>query len=123
MKRTLTALTAAIFASAMVLPAFAQVGAGVAGNANVGNSSMHAGANADVANSDAERTEPNSPTNSSPTTTRRHMHHRESSTTTESSSDRGVGENAGAGANVGGAGAHVGAGANAGRDNDPTGGY
>ena len=41
MKRTITVLTAAIFAGAMALPALAQVGAGVAGNATVGDPTMH----------------------------------------------------------------------------------
>jgi hypothetical protein len=119
MRRTLTAITAAIFATAMTLPAFAQVGAGVSGNANVGSHSMHAGASGDVGNSDAERTEPNAPAGSTSTTRRA-----ESSKTTESTRDHGVGANAGVGANVGGLGAHVGAGANAGSDNNSaTGGY
>src|ERR1700730_11070077 len=104
MKRTLTVITAAVFATAMALPAFAQVGAGVSGNANVGDHSAHAGANADVGNSDAERTEPNSPSGSTSTTRRS-----EKSKTTESNRDHGVGANAGVGANVGGLGAHVGA--------------
>lgn len=125
MKRTITALTAAIFATAIALPAFAQVGAGVAGNANVPDSGMHAGANADIANSDAERAEPASPTDNSPTAIRRHAHHRENSAAIDATrNDRGVG--ASAGTNVGSPitpDAHVGPRANAGTDNSPTGGY
>ena len=49
MNRTMTILTAALFSTAMALPAFAQVGAGVAGNATVGESNNHIGANADRA--------------------------------------------------------------------------
>jgi hypothetical protein len=115
MKRTLTILSAALFASAMATSAFAQVGAGISGNANVGDHSMKAGANADVGNSDAERTEPQAATNN-PSHTR--------SDSTKSNADRkhGVGANAGIGANVGGIGANVGAGASAGKDSS-TGGY
>jgi hypothetical protein len=131
MKRTLTAVTAAIFATALAFPAFAQVGAGISGNANMGDHSAHAGANADVGNSDAEHTETASPSESSTKTTRHHRKHHsettsESSSTggsAESDSHRGVGAGAGVGANVGGMGAHVGAGAKAGSDNSPTGGY
>jgi hypothetical protein len=86
MKRILTAFTAASFAVALAIPAFAQVGAGVAGNATVGVSGPHAGANADVANSDAEHAEPASPTNSTPppTTHHRRARHHQASTTTAS---------------------------------------
>src|SRR5208283_1359178 len=80
MKRTITVFTAAIFATAIALPAFAQVGAGVAGNANVPDTGMNAGANSDIANSDAERAEPASPTDNSPTAIRRHMQRSENST-------------------------------------------
>jgi len=122
MKRTFTMITAAIFAGAMALPAFAQVGAGVAGNANVGKHSMNAGANADIGNSDAEHAEPNSPAANS--TMRRRSRSMNSSAGAEANGNRenrGIGGNLGAGANVGGMGAKVGAGANAG--NSPTGGY
>lgn len=114
MKRTLTILSAALFASAMAAPVFAQVGAGVAGNANVGDHSMKAGANADVGNSDAERTEPPAATNS--------PHHTRSDSTNNANRNHGIGANAGLGANVGGVGANVGAGAGAG-NNNATGGY
>jgi hypothetical protein len=116
MKRTLTFLSAAIFASAMALPAFAQVGAGIAGNGSVGAPSMQAGANADVSNSDAERVAPQAAT-SNP------LHTRSDSTNANANSTRGTGANAGLGANVGGLGANVGAGANAGNNNNATGGY
>ena len=115
MKRTLTILSAALFASAMAVPAFAQVGAGISGNANVGDHSMKAGANADVGNSDAERTEPQAAT-SNP------RHTRSDSTNSNAKRNHGIGANAGVGANVGGIGANVGAGANAGNNSD-TGGY
>jgi hypothetical protein len=118
MKRSLTVLTAAIFAGAMALPAFAQVGAGVAGNANVGSPTMHAGGNGDVSNSDAERTEPAAPSGSTSSTRRS-----ETSKTTESDRNHGVGANAGVGSNVGGLGAHVGTGGDAGSDNNPTSGH
>lgn len=123
MKRTLTVLTAGIFAGAMELPAFAQVGAGVAGNASVGQTNNHIGANADVANSDAERAEPASPTDSSPTAMRRHEHHSESSTTSELGTRRSTDANAPLGANASDMGGHVDTSANAGTDNSPTGGY
>ena len=114
MKRTLTILSAALFASAMAVPAFAQVGAGVSGNANIGDHSMKAGANADVGNSDAERTEPQAATNNP-------RHTRSDSTDSKANRKHGIGANAGVGANVGGIGANVGAGASAGKDS--TGGY
>ncbi len=82
MNRTLTVLSAAIFAGSLALPAFAQVGAGVAGNATVGDPTMHAGANADVANSDAERAEPAAPVSMAPPTTL-HLHHRNRAKTSE----------------------------------------
>ena len=82
MNRTITAITAAIFTGALAIPAFAQVGAGIAGNGSVGDPTMHAGANADVANSDAERAEPAAPINSAPTTTR-HLRRRDRSKTNE----------------------------------------
>jgi hypothetical protein len=117
MKRTLTAITAAIFAGAMALPAFAQVGAGIAGNANVGKQSMSAGANADVNNDDAERTEPNAPVSSAP------RHAPRPDVYTNPSNNPATGASAGVGANVGGSGAHLGARVNPGTDNSPTGGY
>ena len=110
MKHTLTFLSAAIFASAMALPAFAQVGAGIAGNGSVGAPSMKAGANADVSNSDAERVAPQAAT-ANP------RHTRSDSTNSNPNNNRGAGANAGLGANVGGLGANVGAGANAGNSN------
>jgi len=124
MKRTLTMITAFIFAATMALPAFAQVGAGIAGNANVGKQTMQAGANADVNNSDAERAEPAAPMGSR---TAEQMHHRTRSSSPsvesrESNRSGATGANAGVGANVGGTGAS--AGASGGLDrNSPTGGY
>jgi len=134
MKRTFTAITAAVFASAMALPAFAQVGAGISGNANVGKHTMGGGANADVGNSDAERTEPNSPTGSTSAPARPRHHSRRSTAPATGDSNAaaaqpndsgngGMGANAGVGANVGGLGAHVGAGAKAGGNDNSTGGY
>src|ERR1700693_5760759 len=117
MKSTLTAISALIFAGAMALPAFAQVGAGIAGNANVGKQSMSAGANTDVNNDDAERTEPNAPVPSAP------RHAPRPDAYTNPSNNPATGANAGVGANVGGTGAHLGAGAKTGTDNSPTGGY
>jgi hypothetical protein len=112
MKRTLTAFTAAIFAGALAIPAFAQVGAGVAGNANVGSPTMHEGANRDLSNDDAERVEPAAPLGSlSP-------NHRPEGSKTQSNSHKDAGANAGVGA-----GANIGAGASAGSDNSPTGGH
>jgi len=122
MKRTMTMITAAVFATAMALPAFAQVGAGVAGNASVGDQSTRAGANADVSNSDAERTEPAAPVGAT-STMRRTEHTRDSSKTVQSESNSGVGINAGVGSNAGRADANAAAGANTGTDNSPTGGY
>jgi hypothetical protein len=137
MKRTMTMITAAMFAGAMALPAFAQVGAGIAGNANVGHSSMRGGANGDVGNGDAERTEPNAPANTTSAASRRQNRRMNSAPAASNGaySNNGAGANAGARANgglgsglganvgVGGLGANVGAGANAGRNNSPTGGY
>ncbi len=82
MNRTITMITATIFAGSLAIPAFAQVGAGVAGNATVGDPTMHAGANADVANSDAERAEPAAPINAAPPTTL-HLRHRDRVKTSE----------------------------------------
>ena len=124
MKRTLTLITAAIFTGAMALPAFAQVGAGVAGNATVGQQpTAHPGANADVANSDAERAEPTSPTDSSPTMLPRHASRSESSTTIAPSGQRGIDANAALHANAGKIDGRLGAGANPDPGNSPTGGY
>ena len=119
MKRTLIAITAAIFAGAMALPAFAQVGAGIAGNANVGKQSMSAGANTDVNNDDAERTEPNAPV---PSSARRAPG---PDVYINPSNNPASGASAGVGANAGGARANGGAGVNpsTGTDNSPTGGY
>ena len=119
MKRTLTVLTAAIFAGAMALPAFAQVGAGIAGNANanVADPGTHAGANRDTANSDAEQTEPAAPADPM----HRSMRHSEKSTATESKRESSRDRNMGA--NAGNMGAAAGADANAGGANNPTGGY
>jgi hypothetical protein len=121
MKRTFTMITAAIFAGAMALPAFAQVGAGVAGNANVGKQTMQSGANADISNSDAERAEPNSPAPDA--TMRQRDRAMNPSMGAASNSNRGLGANLNTGANVGGVGANVGAGARGSTDNSPTGGY
>jgi len=122
MKRTLTMITAAIFATAMALPAFAQVGAGISGNGSVGTSSTRAGANGDMSNSDAEHTEPAAPMGATST-----MHGGErsidQSKTVQSERNSGVGVNAGVGANAGNAGANAGAGSGAGTDSSPTGGY
>ncbi len=135
MKRTVTMITAAIFAGAIALPAFAQVGAGIAGNANVGQSSMRSGASGDVSNGDAERTDPNAPANTTAAAPRHHRmnapaapegnysNNEAAGTNAGARANGGIGTNAGVGANVGGAGANVGAGANAGDKNSPTGGY
>jgi hypothetical protein len=129
MKRTLTAFSALVFATALAIPAFAQVGAGVAGNANVGDPSMHAGANRDVANSDAERAEPASPTDVTPTL-HHHLHHSERRAATEPNNARSIGAEAGANsvaagadAAVPGSRANVNAGVRSSTDNSPTGGY
>jgi hypothetical protein len=122
MKRTLTMITAAVFACALALPAFAQVGAGIAGNATVGAQSTRAGANGDVSNSDAERTEPNAPIGST-SRMRRSEHSSVQSNTVQSESNSGVGVNAGVGSSLGKADANAAAGANTGTDNSPTGGY
>jgi len=119
----MTVLTAAIFAGAMALPAFAQVGAGVAGNANVGDSGTHTGVNSDTANSDAEHAEPSSPTDSSPTVMRRHMQHSEASTKPGLNNGRDVGASTGVGTSVGSSGARFGLNANVPKDSTPTGGY
>ena len=116
MKRTLTAITAVIFAGAMSLPAFAQVGAGIAGNANVGKQTMSTGANADVNNDDAERTEPNAPLPSS-------VRHAPPADVYTSPSNNPATGAAGVGANVGGVGANAGARVTPRTDNSPTGGY
>jgi len=115
MKRTLTAITAVIFAGSMALPAFAQVGAGIAGNANVGKQTMSTGANSDVNNDDAERTEPNAPVPSA-------MQRAPRAGVNNPSNNPATGASAGVGANVGGMGANARAGANT-TDNSPTGGY
>jgi hypothetical protein len=124
MKRTLTVLTAALFASVMALPAFAQVGAGVAGNATVGESNNHIGANADVANSDAERAEPTTPTDVSPKVVQHHGLRSENPTENPSTiapdTRRGVDANA---ALKGDLGRRADAGARTGTDDSPTGGY
>jgi hypothetical protein len=124
MKRTLTAFTAIVFATAIALPAFAQVGAGVAGNASVGTETAHAGANSDVANSDAERAEPASPTDSSPAAARRHLHRSENSPTIRSNgSKRGTGTSPENGISVNGLNGNAGQPVSPGTDNSPTGGY
>jgi hypothetical protein len=126
MKRTLTIFSAVVFAGAMALPAFAQVGAGVAGNATVGESNNHIGANADVANSDAERAEPTAPTDTSPTVVRRHPLRSENPTSKSPSisSDqrRGIDANAPLGSNAM-SDTRLGPRANASTDDSPTGGY
>ena len=132
MKRTLTLLTAVIFTGAMALPAFAQVGAGVAGNANVGDSGMHAGANSDVANSDAERAEPASPADSSPARLRRHARRSENPTenstknsttiTTAAHQPRGIDANGAVGATAGAVVRPPDGRADAGSANNPSGG-
>ena len=93
MNRTITAISAALFATVMASPAFAQVGAGVAGNASVGDQpTTHFGANADTANSDAERAEPASPTDTSPAAARRHAQRNENSPTIKTNENsRGIG--------------------------------
>ncbi len=127
MHRTLTALAAALFASAMALPAFAQVGAGVAGNATVGDNTNHIGANADVANSDAERAEPPSPTDVSPKKMIRHHATRsenpvDNPPATAASQPRGIDAKAASDGRAAGD-SRVGPRANASIDNSPTGGY
>jgi hypothetical protein len=117
MKRSMTVLSAAMFATAMSVgatmsPAFAQVGAGVAGNANVGVPSGHAGANSDTANSDAERTEPAPPVIPPPTTLHRDDHLRSEAAASRSTSIDSSAPRTGAAAND-----------NAGGDNSATGGY
>jgi hypothetical protein len=122
MKRTLTMITAAVFAGALALPAFAQVGAGVAGNGTVGMSNNAFGANSDVSNGDAERTEPNAPIGFT-STTRRNEHSSMQPKTVPSESNSGVGVNAGGGSGLGKADANAAVGTNTGTDNSPTGGY
>jgi len=126
MNRTMTILTAALFSTAMALPAFAQVGAGVAGNATVGESNNHIGANADVANSDAERAEPTAPTDTSPIVIRRHAQRSQNPAANppaiSSNQRRGIDANAALGANSL-SDTRLGPRANASTDDSPTGGY
>jgi hypothetical protein len=129
MTRTLTAFSALVFATALAIPAFAQVGAGVAGNANVADPTMHAGANRDVANSDAERAEPASPTDVTPTL-HHHLHRSERRAEIEPNNPHSIGADAGANGVAAGANAtvpgptgNVNAGVRSGTDNSPTGGY
>ena len=126
MKRTISILAAAALWGAMSLPAFAQVGAGVAGNASVGDQpTAHFGANADTANSDAERAEPASPTDTSPTAARRHALRNENSPTIHSNEDnRGIGTNSGNGVTVKGLNGNAEQRRNMpATDNSPNGGY
>ena len=114
MNRTMTIISAAIFAAALAIPAFAQVGAGVAGNATVGDPAMHAGANADIANSDAERAEPAAPINAAPPTTL-HLRHRDRVKTSETVT-HGIDVSGSANANAGAAGSTA-------TQDSPTAGY
>lgn len=127
MKRTLTAFTAAIFASALAIPAFAQVGA--SGDANVDTpASSTSSSSSSEYRSERTDTAPVAP----PMEESRHMEHKtvtrstteavppavveEGSTTRRTETERserdkrdhGVGAHVGA--NVGPVGAHVGAG-------------
>jgi hypothetical protein len=79
-KTTLTIIGAAIFAASITTAALAQVGAGVAGNANVGDNSVQSGASADVRNSDAERVQPPYTKDLNTTTLQQHTSHSDSET-------------------------------------------
>ena len=118
MKRTITMITAAMFATAMALPAFAQVGAGIAGNGTVGMQNNNIGANPDVQNSDAERTEPTVP----PAARMKQDSLHPLSKTVQSESNSGVGVNAGVNPSTGSIGANADANSYQ-TDNSPTGGY
>jgi hypothetical protein len=119
MKKTLTMITAAVFAAALALPAFAQVGAGIAGNGTVGDKPTAFGANPDIANSDATHTAPNDTdaASSMPPGKRADSH----SKIVESDRNIGVGVNAGVNPSEGSVRAN--ANANTGTDNSSTGGY
>jgi len=153
MKRTLTLISAAVFASALALPAFAQIGADVSGDASVSehrestreyrNETAPAPAMSDTMKKESEshsyrsdsmggpemsrhvesRESRRSTTEAMPPPTMQHSETRTTRTErrTDDNDHRGLGANAGVGANVGPLGAHVGAGADAG-GND-TGGY
>jgi hypothetical protein len=114
MKKPLTMITAAVFAAALALPAFAQVGAGIAGNGTVGDKPT-VGANPDIANSDATHTAPNDTDAASPMPPVKHADRH--SKMVQSDRNRGVGVNAGVNPGEGSVGA------NAGTDNSATGGY
>jgi len=118
MKNILTMITAAVFAAALAIPAFAQVGAGVAGNATVGDKPS-VGANPDIANSDATHTMPNDTGAASSIPPSKRADSR--SKIVESDRNSGIGVNAGVNPSEGSVGAH--AKANPGSDNSPTGGY
>ena len=113
-----TMITAAVFAAALALPAFAQVGAGIAGNGTVGEEPAPMGANPDIANSDRTQTslghlKAAAPAPVMPPSQRADRH----SKVVESDRNSGVGVNAGVNPS------ESSAGANAGTDNSPTGGY
>ncbi len=80
MKPVLAAFGGAIFAASIATSVGAQVGAGVAGNANVGDNSVQSGANADVRNSDAERVQPPYTKDLNTTTLQPHTSHSDSDT-------------------------------------------
>jgi hypothetical protein len=127
MKLTLTALTAAIFASALAIPAFAQVGVAGDGSVNSPSTSTSSSTSTEYRSERTDETAPVAP----PMEENRRVEHKtvtrstteavpppvvEESTTTRRSererdrehSDHGVGAHVGA--NVGPVGAHVGAG-------------
>jgi hypothetical protein len=114
MKKPVMLISAALFAAALALPAFAQVGAGIAGNGTVGDKPT-VGANPDVANSDATHTVPNDTdaASSMPPVKRADRH----SKLVVSERNRAVGMNAGVNRSEGSLGAK------AGTDNSATGGY
>jgi hypothetical protein len=121
MKRTTTMITAAVFSAALALPAFAQIGAGIAGNGTVGQQDNRTGANADIQNSDAEMADPSAPAAAANATERRTETTREHSKTVQSESNSGVGANAGVNPSAGNVGAN--ANTSGSTDNSATGGY
>jgi hypothetical protein len=120
MKRTITMITAAVFSAALALPAFAQIGAGIAGNGTVGQQDTRTGANADVQNSDAEMADPSVPAAAN-VTQRQTETTREHSKAVQSESNSGVGVNAGVNPSAGNVGAN--ANTSGSTDNSATGGY
>ena len=120
MKSILTMMTAAVFAATLSVPAFAQVGAGIAGNATVGEKPAPMGANPDIANSDRTQTESWAPKDAHPPMPPT-KHADTHSKVVESDRNNGVGVNAGVNPSEGSVGAN--AHANTATDNSPTGGY